>query len=104
MDREKLIAGVKASCKHPRFLVDVAAVVLHLISVICVMALNTDFADKTQGRILCAMEAITIISHIVYLSRYDGNYNEWQSLKWLEYAFRFLSPRQSKNCISNSPP
>ena len=89
MDRNTLVEYTKISRSHPRFLVDVAAVVLHLISVICVMALNTDFADEIQGRVLCAMEAVTIISHLVYLYRYNGNYNNWQSLKWLEYALRF---------------
>jgi hypothetical protein len=86
---------------HRRVLADVAAVILHLISVSCVMALNTDFADDTQGRVLCAMEAITIISHIIYLIRYNNNYNEWQLLKWLEYAFRLLSLCHSRRVISN---
>lgn len=71
----------------PRYYADGAAVVIHLISLIAVMASTPEFAATTPGQILCAMEVVTIVAHVVYVCRYNNeNYTEWQVLKWAEYA------------------
>jgi len=84
--RQRVVENVYS---HPRFRADAAAVVLHLVSVASIMGTHPDFASTTQGTILCVMEAITIVAHLVYLARlayFKETFTQWQTLKWLEYS------------------
>lgn len=74
--------------KHPRVVADCAVVFLHLVSLLPIMISTPDFAKTTQGSILCAMEAVTIVAHAIYLYNYQQyeEYSKWQSLKWAEYG------------------
>ena len=72
-----------------RTAVDVLVVFGHLIAVLSVYLSDSDFLDTTAGALILALEIITILFHCTYVGLYvfdKERINEWQHLKWLEYA------------------